>query len=69
MANPYNGAVSQQNRSGGTGHSEPSATKRTGGGALKFRTASWPKVPGKTGPKRNTTGAKALAAYPTSKGL
>ncbi len=68
MTNPYNSNVSQQNRSGGTGHREPAATKRSGG-ALKMRTASWPKVPGKTGPKRNTTGAKACYAYPTSKGL
>ena len=68
MANPYNSDVSQQNRRGGAGHSGPAATKRKSGG-LKFRTAAWPKVPGKTGPKRNTTGAKALAAYPTSKGL
>ena len=68
MANPYHSDVSQQNRSGGAGHSEPAATKRKGGG-LNMRTPAWPKVPGKTGPKRNTTGAKVCPTYPTSKGL
>ncbi len=68
MANAYNSNVSLKNRSGGTGHREPAATKRQNG-PLKMRTAGWPQVPGKTGPKRNTTGAKACYAYPTSKGL
>lgn len=67
MANPYNSDVSQQNRSGGSGHRERPAAK--GQGTLRYRTAPWPAAPGKTGPKRNTTGVKRVAQYPASKGL
>ena len=68
MANAFNCDVAMKNRSGGTGHRELPATKRSGG-ALRMHVASWPKVPGKTGPKRNTTGAKVCRTHPTSKGL
>lgn len=68
MVNPFNSETGQQNKTGGSGFKEKSKGPKPSG-SLKMKTAGWPSTPGKSGPKRNTTNAKEVKQYPTSKGI
>ena len=69
MANPFNSEVGQQNKQGtGQGFKEKPRGPKPGG-MLKMKTAAWPKKPGKSGPKRNTTNARAIKQHPVMDGI
>lgn len=68
MPNPFNSETGQQNKTGGSGFKEKPRGS-TPSGSLKMKTANWPKIPGKTGPNRNTTNVKEIKQHPTSVGI
>ncbi len=66
MANPFNSDVAQANKTGPGGPKEKKAGSKAG---LNMKLKSFPGLPGKTGPKRDTLGVRHPPQHAQDKGL
>ncbi len=56
MANPFHGETAQMNKTAGSGKGNTKSGSK--GDSIPMKARSWPKVPGPTGPKRDTMGVR-----------
>ncbi len=69
MPNPFNSQNGQQNKKATGKASVEKAKGSKPSGKLPEKTANWPKKPGKSGPNRNTTGARKVKQHADSDGV
>ena len=67
MANP-NYSKTSPRPTGGKGSPPATGMRGTSGASVNEKTASWPGLPGKTGPDRSA-GVKKLKCHPKQEGL